>query len=137
MIFDYIKDKKIDKSVVYIENLSQEEVQNLYKNCDLFLMPSQYEIFGMVMLETMFFGLPIITTLNGGSSVLIENEKNGFIAELNDLTKWNDYICNVLNDENYHKVISQNAKKTISEEFVWNKLVNKYLMVYNDVYDKG
>lgn len=80
--------------------MQQEELSNIYKISDIFLLPTEYEIFGMVLLEAMYFGLPVITTYNGGSSTIIENGKNGFICSKLDKAEWKEIVCDLLNDTN-------------------------------------
>lgn len=128
-VFNYAKQLGVFQNIIYYESFLQIELPNLYEICDLFLLPSQYEIFGMVMLEAMYFGLPLITTINGGSSVLIEDGINGYVCDLKDIKKWNDSILNVIKKINSE--LSTNAQNKIKNEFVWDRLVDKYIEVYN------
>lgn len=123
---NFINENNIKNNVIYIESLKQEEIPQLYNISDMFLLPTQHEIFGMVILESMYFGLPVITTYNGGSSVLIDNNKNGFIESLN-IERWRDIIINNIDNANVRK----NAKATIDNEFTWDKLSDKFVEVYN------
>lgn len=120
-----IEKYNLDDKIIYIEKMKQEELSNIYKISDIFLLPTEYEIFGMVLLEAMYFGLPVITTYNGGSSTIIENGKNGFIEDIN-INKWKDIILKNL----YNKVVSVNAKKTIEDNYIWNKLSQKLIEAY-------
>ena len=122
---NYINENKLQNNIIWIESLKQDEIPELYKISNMFLLPTQHEIFGMVLLEAMYFGLPVLTTYNGGSSVLIENDKNGFIEEIN-LDKWKDIILKNIDN----KVVSTNAKSTIEDEFTWDKLSDKFIDSY-------
>lgn len=128
--FEYAKENNILNRIIYIESLEQKYMPQLYKCCDIFIFPTKHEIFGMVLLEAMYFGIPTITTLNGGSSTIIENEKNGFICNLNNINKWIDIISIILKDDEYRKKISENAEKTIKNKFTWEKLSDKFLEIY-------
>lgn len=130
--FNYAKNIGIYDNIIYFESMKQDELPNLYKCCDLFLLPTQYEIFGMVLLESMYFGLPVITTINGGSSTLIKNNETGMICSSNNVKEWEDAIFNLLNDENLKDTISNNCIKQIIENYTWDKLANKFLNVYKN-----
>lgn len=131
--FEYAKEKNIFDKIIYIESMPQQELPTLYKCCDIFLLPTQYEIFGMVLLEAMYFGLPPVTTLNGGSITLINHLENGFICDLNDINSWTNVILELLYNENKRMEISQKASQKIKECFMWEKLADKFIDVYNKV----
>ena len=121
----YAKQKGVYDDIIYFENLKQDELPQIYKACDVFLLPTKYEIFGMVLLEAMYFGLPVITTKNGGSSTIIKNNENGFIRENNAKEEWCKVICDIVSNSKRHEEISNNAKKTILNRFTWDCLAEK------------
>ncbi|MFR1316080.1 MAG: glycosyltransferase family 4 protein, partial [Clostridium perfringens] len=67
------------KNIIHINELDNNYLKFVYKEADIFVLPSKLEIFGMVLLEAMYFGVPTITSVNGGSSTLIKNNINGII----------------------------------------------------------
>lgn len=99
-----IKEYGLESKVVHIEKMSQDRLPDIYKRATAFLFPTKYDIFGMVLMEAMYFGVPIISSINGGSTTLIESGENGFVCDLKcDL--WvqatqeiigNDELCNKL-----------------------------------------
>lgn len=125
---NYINENKLQNNIIWIESLKQDEIPELYKISDMFLLPTLHEIFGMVLLEAMYFGLPVLTTYNGGSSVLIDNGKNGFIEDVN-INNWkNIIVANVKNKE-----VATNAKTTIENEYTWDQLSEKFIESYKKV----
>ena len=82
------------------------------------------------MLEAMYFGVPVITTHNGGSDMLIENEKSGIIIDDFIAEEWKDKTVLLLNDESMNSTIIKNAKDKIENEFTWDALVDKFIEVY-------
>ncbi len=65
-----------------------------------------------------------------GSSTIIKNKENGFICSLNNSKEWTDIILKIVRDETYKNTISENAEKTIKNEFTWDKLSDKFLELY-------
>ena len=51
------------------------------KHSDLFILPSRYEPFGLVIIESMTLGVPVLATENHATSKIIQNGKNGYITE--------------------------------------------------------
>lgn len=131
-----IKKLGLEDNVVWEKQLEQRFMPDLYKACDAFLLPTRYEIFGMVLLEAMYYGLPVFTTYNGGSSTLM-NEDNGIIIkELNE-KNWCDSIVSVLSEDVLLKRISENAHKTVAEKYTWDALADKFIEVYKQRLDRG
>lgn len=125
--FDYAKKCGVFDSIYHIKKAEQKYLQYAYKNADIFLLPTRYEIFGMVLLEAMYFGTPAITTKNGGSQMLIKNGIDGQIINEFDAKIWCDKIIEISHNSNE---ISQNAHKKITEKFTWDVLSDKFISTY-------
>jgi glycosyltransferase involved in cell wall biosynthesis len=95
--FRRIEELGIGSRVLYQERMEQQELPAVYRLCDGFLLPSRYEIFGMVLLEAMYFGLPVFTTCHGGSVTLLDG-KNGRMLPETDAGIWADAIEELLRD---------------------------------------
>lgn len=132
-IFNYAKDKNVINNIVYEKSINHNSVKALYRKCDVFLLPTRYEIFGMVLLEAMYFGIPTITTLNGGSSVLIKDGQNGYICEEDDTKKWVESINKVIDNKQIRKDIKEKSMKFIKENYTWNCLVEKFIKEYKEI----
>ena len=78
----------IQDDIVYQERMEQKYLSGVYRLADFFLLPTEYEIFGMVLLEAMYYKTVVLTTNNGGSSTLIENSRNGYILENKKASEW-------------------------------------------------
>ncbi len=119
----------------YQEKITQDELPEEYSSADLFIFPSNYEIFGMVLLEAMYFELPVVSSYNGGSGVLIHgsgDEQNGVIVEDFDKKQWADAISRILNDKGLMNRISENAGQTIREHFLWDSLAPQFVEAYKE-----
>jgi len=129
----YARSLNVDKNIIYHDPMKQEELANLYRCCDVFFFPSKYEIFGMVLLEAMYFGLPVITTMNGGSITLIKDQETGIICDLNDVNSWCESIMNLFKDQKLRDKISVNSSKLIKENYTWDALSDKFVKVYESI----
>lgn len=128
--FDFIKQNDLTDKITYIDALPNEQVKFAFKMSDVFLLPTQYEIFGMVLLEAMFFGTPVITTNNGGSATLIKNGENGIICSSLNSDDWAAAILSITENEKLKNTISQNAEDTIKNNFTWDRLADKFIKIY-------
>ena len=129
MCMKKIEDLGIKGKVMYRESLEQKYMPAVYQACDAFMLPTRYEIFGMVLLEAMYYGLPVFTTYNGGSSTLM-NKNNGVIIDNFDINEWSEKIIQVITDKNRCQEIGRTAHETIAEGYTWDALADKFLRVY-------
>ncbi|MCC8358450.1 glycosyltransferase family 4 protein [Salinimicrobium sediminilitoris] len=113
--------KEYSSKVYYYGPVSQMELFKLYKEFDFLVLPSVFEGFGLVIVEAMAAGLPVITTRHTFGAELIEHGTNGFLTELrsaDDLRNNFETIIQLKEDE--YNLISDLSRKAV-EELTWGK----------------
>jgi glycosyltransferase involved in cell wall biosynthesis len=75
------KDLSLHQSVTFTGDISDQALYELYRNSDVFVLPSVKEGFGLVFLEAMAFGLPCIGAKATSVPEIIENERSGLLAD--------------------------------------------------------
>jgi len=103
-----------------------------YKNASILVMPSLIEGFGIVFLEAMASGVPVIGGNVGGTKELISHMKNGLLVEPNNPNQLSEYILELLNDTKLRLKITEEGKKT-AKNFTVEKMVRETEMVYKKV----
>lgn len=126
----YIASMNLSKRILMLGKLSQEDLPSLYKSGDLFLLATNYEIFGMVLLESMYFGLPVVSTLSAGSDTIINNGIDGvIITELNS-SVWAKTILEIVENPDRLNAMKHSAATHIREHLVWERSVDEFLTLY-------
>lgn len=120
--------KKLD----YYPQATQEELAAVYQKADLMLFPSNYEIYGMVLMEAMYFGTVCISSMNGGASELIESGKNGMIIESFEEQKWCRAAIDIISDTERMNMMKENAGLKIRNEYTWDHLAGTFLSAYQE-----
>lgn len=128
--FKYAEENNLLNSIDYIQNIPQNKIKEKYLQAGIFLLPSKEEIFGMVLLESMYFGVPVFSSYNGGSSTVIKNGINGFVFKEFDEKIWSKKILELMKDSKKYKKVSLEAQKIIKSEFSWLKIVENYIELY-------
>lgn len=89
-----------------------DDMEEFYKECDLFVLPSIDEGFGMVVFEALACSLPVIISKNVGAGDFITNGKEGFIVEIRNVQQIKNKIEHLHSDRQLLQTMSSNAKKT-------------------------
>ena len=90
-----IQANDLDESVTIHGRVEDEDLQMFYASCDVLAVPSSYEGLGIVYLEAMKHGKPVIATKNGGTNDIITHGKNGYLVEhcnVSELTSRLQYL---------------------------------------------
>lgn len=132
--FSFVEEK-YKKDILHIEFLENKFLKKIYEKAKIFLLPSKKEIFGMVLLEAMYFGVPVISSYNGGSSVLIDNGVDGVIIDNYNEEDWERSILDLVNNDELCREISKNAMKKIRDKFLWDKVAEQFIKILVDMQD--
>ncbi len=126
-------DLELNDYVEFLGQLDHNEAMKEIAKADIFSLPSWNEGFGVVYLEAMAFGKPVIACAGEGIADVIEHGKNGFLVkpkDVEDLVKTIDYLFS--NPEECRK-IGKSAKQTVIENYTWRKNAEKTLTIYEEV----
>ena len=101
--------------------LSCEETTKYYQAADIFVLPTRYDVWGLVINEALANGLPVITTQNCiAGKELIKDDKNGYLVSADDEKELYLKINTLLLDEELRKHMCINALNSIKEYTIEN-----------------
>ncbi len=130
---EIIKKKRLT-NVHLLGYLLPEDLLPFYHRADVCISPSVVaESFGLVVVEAMAMGTPVITTDKGALSFLVKDGKNGLIVKprnSGDIAK----KCNrLLENEKLSKKLAENARRDVEEKFCWEKVATRFETLYKTV----
>ncbi|RME28700.1 MAG: N-acetyl-alpha-D-glucosaminyl L-malate synthase BshA, partial [Candidatus Zixiibacteriota bacterium] len=126
-----ISKRGLKDKVIFLGN--QSRVEAVLPCCDLFLMPSEEESFGLAALEALACGLPVIGTSGTGLMEVIREGVNGFLRPVGDTTAMAEAAIGLLSDSHTLLRFKEAAADLALEEFAAEKVVSKYEEYYEDV----
>lgn len=118
----------VGKHVLFLGN--QEVMEELLPLADLLLLPSSTESFGLVALEAMAAGVPVIASRVGGLPELVTDGVSGFLVEPNDLDAFERASLRVLEDDRLHRRVGRAARARAVSDFHVDRVVERYRAVY-------
>jgi len=128
-----IKKLGLEKSVFMLGKLRREQVARLMAAADVFVLPSLFESFGMVLLEAMAVGAPIVCTRTQGAMEIIDDGVDGVMTPPADDDALAEAILRVLSDSKLAKYLRRNGLKTVKEKFSWERTARLTLALYEKV----
>lgn len=108
------KELGILEQVEFKGALNRDEVYKVMSNCNIFVLPSRFETFGVVLIEALANGKPVISTRNGGANDIVTDE-NGILVDIDDIEGLGKAMVDL--KLNYNKY---------NEEEIRNSCINKY-----------
>lgn len=107
-----------------------KNVEEIYREADIFLLPSEEESFGLAALEALASGLPVVATNVGGIPEVVLDGKVGFLTQVKDVDSLAKYLLLLLEDKNLYETMSKEALNH-AKKFDISKILPLYLKIYN------
>lgn len=126
------RDLGVMDMVTFLGAKDQDILPDYYAAAEMVVMPSHYESFGMVALEAMAMGTPVIASEVGGLAFLVQDGVNGFHVPSRDPEALAERIYTLLEDDNCRKRLGQQAHQN-ALRYSWPLIVDRVFKVYSDV----
>lgn len=123
----------VEESIVFTGYLAEPELSAAYNAADLFVLPSMHEAFGLVLLEAMGSGLPVVATRAGGIPYVVEDGKEGLLVPPANSCELAEAMLRVLADRGLAAVLRSNGIRKAQSWPSWNEVVNRTLAVYQSL----
>ena len=120
MLLGYIKLHNIESQAI-VKMFKLNEMPEVYRESDIFVLPSENETFGQVFIESMACGLPVIGTKVGGVPEIISDSYNGYLIPPNDSSILAQKIEKLMNDKKTRDRFSRAGLKTVQDKFTSKK----------------
>ncbi len=129
-----IAEEGIDKRV-YMAG-SREDIPDLMRQMDIFVLPSLAEGISNTILEAMASGLPVVATDVGGNAELVQEGRTGFMVPAEDVEAMAERLGHYTLDEKLIKTQGQASREFALKEFSIQRMVSNYQAVYDGVLSK-
>ena len=136
---EYLKELKetvenfnLDTHVEFMNNLPQTKIVDLLNKAKLLIHTSQFETFGLVAIEANAMGVPVLTDNNGSLIEIIENNKNGYLSENLVNRDVNNFVHNLLNENQKFEEISLSCIEK-SKKYDWVKTASDLESFYKQL----
>ncbi|GAA4708841.1 N-acetyl-alpha-D-glucosaminyl L-malate synthase BshA [Brevibacillus fulvus] len=118
----------LQDDVIYLGK--QEDVAEVISLADVMLLPSEKESFGLVALEAMACGVPVVATNAGGIPEVVIDEVTGFLCPIGDVERLAARTLRLLEDEQLYRQFSNNGIQRSNQEFCHETIATAYESLY-------
>jgi len=124
----------LDDLVAFLGKRSQDTLPYYYSAADAVVMPSHYESFGMVALEAMACGTPVVASQVGGLAFLVQNGVTGFTVPVDEPDTLAERLTALVQDSQLRARMGKQAVK-LAQEYGWGRIATQIIEVYKTVMD--
>lgn len=125
-----VKEYNLESQVSFLGK--SKNIDSILRDTDLFLLPSESESFGLVALEAMSFGVPVVTTNSGGITELVKDGETGYACNVGDVVNMTKMSIDLLCDSDLYSKMSANAYR-IAKIYDINNIIPLYEQCYSSV----
>ncbi len=133
---DISRQHGLDNMILFLGKRGQDTLPYYYSAAEMVVMPSHYESFGMVALEAMACGTPVVASQVGGLAFLVKDGETGFVVPDGDAKALADCLFRLMIDEDLRKTMGEKAA-VHARSYHWGEIARQIQMVYAEVLDRS
>jgi D-inositol-3-phosphate glycosyltransferase len=118
--------------VTFLGKKNQDSLPYYYSAAEAVVVPSQYESFGMVALEAMACGTPVVASHVGGLAYLVQDGVTGFTVPVDDPAELADRLTSIIQDPGLRDQMGKQAV-LVAQDYAWDKIATRLLAVYEEL----
>jgi D-inositol-3-phosphate glycosyltransferase len=122
----------LEDLVAFLGRRSQDTLPYYYSAAQAVVVPSHYESFGMVALEAMACGTPVVASQVGGLAFLIQDGVTGFTVPVDEPQAMAERLITLIKDPGLHKRIGEHAAD-FAREYSWDKIASRIVELYGEL----
>jgi phosphatidyl-myo-inositol dimannoside synthase len=125
-------DLGVSESVRFLTSLSRQEIAACYARCEIFALPSTGEGFGLVFLEAMAFGKPLVGAACGGTTDVVEDNVNGLLVPPGDSERLAEALAVLLEDELLRTKLGERGAEILRRDFSFEVFQGKLELILEE-----
>jgi glycosyltransferase involved in cell wall biosynthesis len=127
------RDLELSEAVHFVGRVDDQQLLDCYAAADVFALPSSSEAQGIVALEAMACGLPVVASAVGGLLETIDDGRTGHLVKAGDALALAHGLLALLEDEPHRQSIAAAARQTVERDFSWARSIAATVEVYQEV----
>lgn len=127
-----IAELSLNNSIKLLGWLQKNDLENIYRECTFFVLPSYFEAFPMSVIEAMSYGCVVIASNVGGISTIIDGERNGVLIKPKNSSVLSNVMISILDNIKKQKIISRVSAEDAINKFSIEESIDKIDKLYQE-----
>ncbi len=124
----------VSDALVFTGHITDDRLfRSAFASSDVFVLPSEYEAFGIVLLEAMMCEKPCIASAVGGTSEAVVQDETGLLVEYGNAGELAEMITGILSDPQKAKEMGKEGRERVLRKFTWGRVAGEIEKVYEDL----
>jgi glycosyltransferase involved in cell wall biosynthesis len=129
------RDSGVSDRVHFLPFMTHEQLPSAYDHCELFAMPSRGEGFGLVFIEAMARGKPVIGGAHGGTPEIIDDGVNGYVVPYGDVTQLADRLNRLLASEPLRREMGAQGLAKAEHAYTFTRFSSELAAILSELLD--
>jgi len=130
--FEEIADANALAATTFLGFVERSELEQLYDECDVFVAPSLYESLGLVHLEAMAYGKPVVAFRSGATPEIVQDGVTGLLVEPGDIDALVDALIRLGCERSTREQMGANGTRIVRSRFSVSAMVERTLEIYEE-----
>ena len=128
--------KEFSQNITFHGYKPREELEKLYEDSDIFVAPSRYESFGIIYLEAMKYGKPVVACNSGGTPEVVKDGETGILISPGDHCSLANAMLKLSKDKSLRLKMGIAGRNIIEEKFSLPNLIESTINFYCQTVDR-
>ncbi len=115
----------------------QPDIRPFVATCDIVMVPSRYEPFGLVILEAWAQKKPLVATMAAGPRATVEHETDGLLVPIDDVDGLSQAVIRLLSDKKLSEHLVVHGYSHFKQDYTVDSTVKQYLQLYQNIQNRG
>jgi D-inositol-3-phosphate glycosyltransferase len=124
------RELNVDRYIRVLPNASQEQLIQAYQEASIFVLSSDEEGFGLVVVEAMASGLPVVATRCGGPEAIVRHGQTGYLTDVGDVDEFTMAIGQLVKDQSLAATFGRNGRSIAVREYSQRERASQFLSAY-------
>jgi glycosyltransferase involved in cell wall biosynthesis len=129
----YVRTYGLDEQVVFAGELSRQELLGLYKRASVLVLPTRYEAFGIVLIEAMACGIPVLASRVAAVPEVVDDGETGMLFTVDDARDLAVGATALLRDDGLRRQMGAHGRALVEREFTLNRQLTRLEDIYESV----